>query len=399
MFRHQTLFLVAALAAVPAAAQQKPVAAATSTGPDIVVTAVSLKDAKAALKACVDQHCTPDKDIAATLAVAETQFVGGDYKGARSTMGASIHRNHRFAKDYPVPVSNLLRANSRVAVHLGQETEYFSGALDVVSALKSGLPENDPRVLGAQVELGDAYAKTGRIDSAVDLYRKVARRAHALDMPRIEGDALLHVAAIYVAAAGVQNGTYYLAAIDATNALIANPDPRLGLFGQAAAILKAKLAIKHGDLGAIDRLIASYTKGKPATAAILLYAPSIGLPDSPNNDSTSGGTLNKLTSSNFDDQWVDISFQVGPDGKVTDTEVLRKSPKLSGDWVKPIITAVSGRRYAPLASDSPGFFRIERFSFTSALTTVTGSRLLVRSPVPRIESVDLSRDPAVKAGS
>lgn len=195
MLRCTVLLLFAANAPVPALAQQAPrmPPGAVANGPEVVVTAVPLKDAQAALAACLAQHCPPDKDIEATLAVAELQFVAGDYKDARGVMLKSIARNHRFAKTYPVAVSDVLRANSRVAAHLGETDAYHSGALDVVSALKAGLPETDERVLGAQIELADSFAKTGRPEAAVELYRRVAKRAHASGHPRAEGYALLRL--------------------------------------------------------------------------------------------------------------------------------------------------------------------------------------------------------------
>ncbi len=392
MVRLKAFALIAALAATPAFAQQKS-PEPTTGGPDIVVTGMSLKDAKAALAACIAQHCPPDKDVDATLAVAETQFVSGDYKDARETMLKSIARNKRFANAYPVPVSDLLRANSRVAVHLGEQTAYFSGALDVLGALKAGLPGDDWRVLGAQVELGDAYAKTGRLSAAIDLYHKVARRAHDLKLPRVEGYALLRVAMVYAAASDRRDDVNYSAAIDASNALIANRDPALAPFARSAKVLKLKLAVRRGDPGAVDRLIAEYRVGT-STTPVLLYAPKIELGDRAIRSDQGGETLNRVLLDNVDNQWVDVSFEVLPDGKVGELEVLRKSDGLSGDWVKPILTSISGRRYAPLAADSGAALRVERYTFTAAWTTVTGTRLRVRAPVPTIEAVDLSRDPA-----
>ncbi len=394
MLRLKAFALVAALAATPALAQQKTPESATS-GPDIVVTGMTLKDAKAALAACISQHCPPDKDIDATLAVAETQFVAGAYKDARATMLKSIGRNKRFASDYPVPVSDLLRANSRVSAHLGEQDAYFGGALDVISALKAGLPADDRRVLGAQTELGDAYAKTGRLSSAIDLYYKVARRAHMLKQPRVEGYALLRVAMVYAAASTQRDDVNYTAAISASNALIANPDPALAAFAQAAKVLKLKLAVRRGDPGAIDRLIAEYRGGTgTATTPVLLYAPKIELGDRGIRSDQGGETLNRILLDTVDNQWVDVSFEVRPDGKVGEPEVLRTSGTLSGNWVKPILTAISGRRYAPFAAKSGAAFRVERYTFTAPWTTVTGTRLRVRAPVPTIEAIDLSRDPA-----
>lgn len=392
MVQFKAFALAATLAATPAFAQQKPPETAT-TGPDIVVTGMTLKDAKAALAACIAQRCPPDKDVDATLAVAETQFVAGDYKNARETMLKSIGRNKRFAGAYPVPVSDLLRANSRVAAHLGEQNAYFSGALDVLGALKAGLPADDARVLGAQVELGDAYAKTGRLSAAAEIYRKVARRAHDLKQPRVEGYALLRVAAVYAAASELHGDEAYTAAISASNTLIANPDPALAPFVRSAKILKLKLAVRRGDPGAIDRLVAEYRVGTVSTP-VLLYAPKIDLGERAIKSSEGGETLSRILLDEVDNQWVDVSFEVLPDGKVGEPEVLRKSPKLSGDWVKPILTAISGRRYAPLAANSDAAFRVERYTFTAAWTTVTGTRLRVRAPVPTVEAIDLSRDPA-----
>ncbi len=395
MPRLDTVCLLLAVIGTPAFAQTKDSTTAATTGPDIVVTGISLNDAKASLRACLDQHCPPDKDIAATLALAETEFVAGDYKSARATMLSSIGRNRRFAKQYPVPVSDLLRANSRVAAHLGEETAYRSGAIQVVTALKAGLPPSDPRVLNAQLELGDSYAKTGDTDDAINLYQDVAKHAHAVHQSNSEGFALLREACLYAALSKGKSSPYYSDALNATNRLIARGEPELAPFVQAAKLLKANIAVQHGDTGAVDRLVAEYRAVATGGAVpVLLYAPKIEQRQLSGREGASGTTLNKLAMDDFDNQWVDVSFLISADGKVSETEVLRKSSALSGDWVKPILTAIAGRRYAPLAPDSPGFFRVERYSFTAAWTTVTGSRMRVRSPAPKIEMVDLSRDDA-----
>ena len=396
MSRSKALWVCALVVAAPATAQQRaPEALPASTGPDIVVTGMSLKEAKVALQACIDRHCPPDKDIDATLAVAETQFVAGDYASARSVMLKSIGRNKRFADAYPVPVSDLLRANSRVAAHLGEQQAYFSGALDVLGALKAGLPDTDRRVLGAQVELGDAYAKTGQLDTAVGLYRKVAREAHRLALPRVEGYALLRVATVYAAASELRGDVNAVAAIAASDALIARHDPALAPYVKAAELLKSKLAVRRGDPGAIDRLVAGYREaGKGSAIPVLLYAPRIDLGERAIRNDHGGETLARTLLDDVDGQWVDIGFEVLPDGTVGAPEVLRKSEKLAGDWVKPILKAVAGRRYAPRDSNDAAVLRVERYTFTAPWTTVTGTRLRVRAPVPQIEAVDLSRDPS-----
>ena len=381
--------------ATPTLAQQRSSADKTSTGPDIVVVGMSLKDAKAALAACIARHCPPDQDIQATLAIVETEFVSGDYLDARATALKSIGRNKRFAATYPVPVSNLLRAHSRIAAHLGEQEAYFGGALDVLDALKKGLPDTDGRILGARIEVGDAYAKTGQLTEAVETYRRVARRAGELRLSKVQGYALLRVAAVYAAASDVRNDANFIASLDAADRLIADPDPALAPFAKAAKLLKLKLAVRTGDSTAIDRLLAEYRDtGKGTAVPVLLYAPNIDLGERAIDANHGGETLSRILLDDVDGQWVDIGFEVQPDGKVTDVGVLRQSATLAGRWTKPILTAIAGRRYAPLTADSPSALRIERYTFTAAWTTVTGTHLRVRSPVPHLESVDLSRDPA-----
>lgn len=89
---------------------------------EIVVTARSLKDTEANLKACLARKCLPDQDIKATLAHAENQFVAGDYRNARSTLANALGRNRKHKEKYPIEVSDLLRANGNVATHLGSST-------------------------------------------------------------------------------------------------------------------------------------------------------------------------------------------------------------------------------------------------------------------------------------
>ncbi|TPG54859.1 tetratricopeptide repeat protein [Sphingomonas glacialis] len=386
------LWLLALTAATPAAAQQaKPV---PTTGPDIVVTGASLKDAEAALARCLEQHCPPDRDIAATLAVAETQFVAGDYQAARTVMLKSIGRNQRHAKSYPVAVSDLLRAHSRVAAHLGEQGAYRSGALDVISALKAGMPETDPRVLDARIELADAYLKTGRSDGAIDLYQTVAHRAHDLQLAQVEGNALLRVAAAYMAMSQSRNDAFFSAALTACDKVMALHDPAAAPFVGAARLLKAKLAVKKGDPGAIDRLVDTYrTLAVDAKIPILLYAPKIQQPELSGRETADGETLNKMAIGDFEGQWVDVGFEIDANGKTSDAEVLRQSPTLSGNWIKPILTAIAGRRYAPLATGRQAIPRVERYTYTAGWTTMTGSRIRVRSPIPTIEILDLSRNP------
>lgn len=386
------LGLILIMSAAPVEAQQVDDKVAGPNS-DILVSGTSLKDVQARLRSCLDQRCPPDKDIDASLLVAETQFVLGNYKGARTTLLRSVSRNKRYAKHYPVAVSGLLRADARVAAHLGRAQANFSDSLDMVSALKAGLPESDARVLEARIELGDAYARAGRLDAAVGQYDAVAARARDLGLSKTAGYALFRIALVNAAASALRGDEYYQAAVRASDRLIGERDPAMTPYATAAKVLKTQLGIRPGDQAAADRLVATYgSLARESKEPVLLYAPKLGLPPLSGHEFSDGETLSKLALDDFDDQWVDISFRITPDGKVADAEVSQKSPKLVGDWVSPILASIKGRRYAPVGVDGGGLMRIERYTFTSSWTTTSGSRIDVRSPIPRIEMLDLSLD-------
>lgn len=389
------------LASSPAAlaAQDKP----DASKPDIIVTGERLPDLQNALKACIDRKCPPDQDVNATLKVAEHQFIDGKYADARSTLLKSIGRNKRFAHDYPEPVADLLRANYRIAAHLGEGDVYRVGTFDMVSALKAGLPDSDPRVLGGEIEVGDMYARFNRFDEAVDKYSSVGRQAEKLGLYNIQGMARLRIVGLYSQLAMVLPFQYKSDAHKTADALINSTDPHMKPFGQAARVLMARLDAKTGDHSAVDKLIADYRTTDNGVAPILLYAPPLKSADDNNLGAQWGNVLNKLSRTNYDGEWVDIGFWVTPDGRVSDAGVLRSGKPVDEPyWVKPILTGISARRYAPLKMDpsQPGVMRVERYTLTARLTTNTGSRMPVRETRPQIEMLDLSVDPPAgpKAG-
>jgi hypothetical protein len=393
------LLAFAALPAIAVAQDHAAAPAAPASPPrDVVVTGVRLKDTEAALKACIARKCPPNEDIDATMAHAENEFVAGDYHGARQTLLSSVGRNRRYAKQYPIDVSDLMRANSRVAAHLGEGDDYLFSANEVVRILKSGLAPDDYRVLGARVELADAYAKSRDVDLALNTYRDVASRAHKLGLPGVEGYARLREVGLLGALSEANVSGYGDMLRRAIDSLVADRNPQLAAYAFGARLIRARIDARHGNASAIDQMIAEYRRTAPAsTRTILLYSPPIVQnPASAARQAASGETLNQMAMDDFDNQWVDISFWVAPDGHVTDAGVLRQSSKLNDYWVKPIVTSVSGRRYAPLAMDpsQPGVLRVERYTFTSRWTNnVTGSHMRQREPTPQVEMVDLTVDP------
>ncbi|MEZ0242234.1 MAG: hypothetical protein ACAH11_02585 [Sphingomonas sp.] len=386
------LILAAALLwAVPAAAQDDG-----SQNPTIVVTGQSLADSERALRDCIARNCPPDEEAAATIAHAENQFVAGDYKAARATLLRGSGRLKRHGREYPVPVSDLLRANSRVAAHLGEGEAYRVGALDVLATLKSGLGEDDPRVLVARVEVADSLAQFGRFDLAEQRYNDVIRQARRLNLPVVEGFAMLRIASMRAQMAEEDPSKWRKRAYESIDALINSPKPEHKPFARAASVLRTRLAVQSGDKAAVDRMIADM-RSHPTSQPVLLYAESIKPPQQSGRAGANGSVTMRGATQDFDDQWVDISFWVSPDGTTTDVDVLRQSDHFDSAWAAPIMASIRTRRYAPLKLDpsDPGILRVERYTLTSRWTTNTGSRLRDREATPRIEMLDLSaEDPA-----
>lgn len=392
--RNCLILAAAMLWAMPAAAQDDG-----AQNPTIVVTGQSLADTERALRDCIARNCPPDEEAKATIAHAENQFVAGDYKEARATLLRGSARLKRHGREYPVPVSDLLRANSRVAAHLGEGEAYRVGALDVLGTLRAGLGKDDPRVLVARVEVADSLAKFGRFDLAEQRYNDVIRDARRLNLPVVEGFAMLRVASLHSQMAEEDPSKWRRRAYQSIDALTNSPKPEHRPFARAAQVLRVRLAVQSGDKSAVDGMIADM-RANPTARPVLLYSESIRPPQQSGRAGASGSVTMRGATQDFDDQWVDISFWVAPDGSTTDVDVLRHSDGFDNYWAEPIMASIRSRRYAPLKLDpsDPGILRVERYTLTSRWTTNTGSRLRDREATPQIEMLDLSADdpPAAK---
>ncbi|MBX9815298.1 MAG: hypothetical protein K2X76_11400 [Sphingomonas sp.] len=379
-------------------------AAAEDNGKEVVVTGTRLADSERALKECIARKCPPKEDIKATLAHAENQFVAGDYHGARRTLLAGRGRDLRYGKDYPIEVADLLRATSRISAHVGESEDYRLNAIVALDVLRKGLPADDPRVLYQRLEVADADARTSRlepansrIDQALRTYADVARQARAIGDAKAEGYALLRRLMTFHQLALTGTGGYDDVIKQATRALTESDNPKLAEFASAARLVNAQYAARRGDTKALDTELAVLRRQGGTAQPVLVYAPPITTNTSPISNTFNGNVLNRLTTnSEFDDQWIDVSFWVEPDGSVSDAQVLRRSKGFSGGWDKEILNSVAGRRYLPLKADArtPGRFRVERYSLTAYWGQVSGTRLRQREPEARIEMIDLTAEPA-----
>ena len=371
----------------------------TPASADIVVVGKSLKDTAADLAGCLARRCPPDQDVAASVAHAENQFVAGDYSGAQRTLHASLGRNRKHGKGYPLEVSNLLRANSRVAEHMGEAKDFQLSVLDMRDTLKSGYGENDFRTLVAQVEVGDSRAKLGYPDEAEDIYAGVESRALAAKQYRVASFARLRRALIartrYDAEPTVANRNKLNTQLDV---LIERPLPGADDFVLAAQVLRAREDRKSGSRASTDMLVRSFAAKGGATRPVLLYSepltridPRIPMPGQ--QDQREAWTR---WSTNRNGEWVDVGFWVGQDGHVSDAEVLRSSGAVA--WAKPVLGNVTRRIYAPLRKDAdsaPGFYMVERYTLTARVTEgETGTHLRTREATPRIEMLSLTPETA-----
>jgi hypothetical protein len=365
---------------------------------EIVVTGKPLKDTAADLKACLERKCPPDEDVKATLAHAENQFVAGDYAGSRRTLQASIGRNRRYGERYPVPVSDLFRANGRIAEHMGEAKNFQLSVLDMRDTLKDGLGENDFRVLVAQIEVADSRAKLGFPDEAMRMYKDIEEKSLGLGKNRVATLARIRQALIMkVRYDDTPDEGLKRDLLEKLDQVIARPLAGAEEFALAAEVIRAKVDRKEGSSGSTEALIKRFAEQGGVSRPLLIYSEPLeridlsgksaeGIPD-PN-------TLTRLTALSAVGQWADIGFWIGADGHVSDVEVLRSQG--AQYWVKPVAENIRKRLYAPLKKDgdaAPGFYMIERYTQTARFESdSTGSRIRRREATPRIERIDITPD-------
>lgn len=396
--------ILPALLAVPAANAQPG-----EFPNEIVVIGKRIEDAEARLAACLARHCPPNEDIDATLALAENQVMAGQYREARTTLLHSLTRNKGVAEQYPIPLSELYRANGRVAAHLGLDRSYASSTWESLRTLQKGLPQDQERYFTARMEVANMIYRTRGHTRARLHYEQIASDARKAGRPDIA--ALAELRSI------LNHYPPYMR--EAQLKKIANSgDPAI-----AAASLQAKLALariayeRKDEAGAADilRNLADYRIKRP----ILIYSPpyemiqqersqesefgiamnmpppSGGLANPAGNNGGISATSNigmsqfgNRMAGNFDDMWIDVGFRILPDGRVGDVQILQSKGDIF--WSRPLLESIKGRRYTPAVAGAPGSKRLERYTYTSAYETKTTSRMVGRSPNGRVEYIDLS---------
>jgi hypothetical protein len=165
------------VAAAPAAAQTPQ---ADTPGESILVTGERLQDFRDRLRECVARRCPTNEDVDASLTLAEALFVQGEYEEGRSVVRASLDRNRRQARTFPEPVSDLYRAQSRFARHIGRDQEALRASHGILSALQDGIPQEDHRHFTARLELAEMHMMMRDFRSASGELVRLARIARAV---------------------------------------------------------------------------------------------------------------------------------------------------------------------------------------------------------------------------
>ena len=380
-------------------------AAATPASQPITVIGQRLPDLQTKLAACIQRRCPTDEDIDASLAVAEAQIIDGDYRDARRTLLSSLGRNQRAAKAYPIPVSDLYRANGRVAAHLGIDDDYYSSTWGIYRTLKEGLPDEKYRHYSAMMEVAEMMGRTRKHERARLYYERIAESARR--------DGREDIAALAQLRRVLRHYPPYLREAAVRN-ILANSDPKLRAPVLEGKLALARMAYEQKDEAKGDSIVAELAELK-IRKPILVFAPPYDLGDSAadnadqpqanhgsaqtfSNPEAGGGSATASTPGsrsfntsrlalNVEGMWMDVGFTISPQGRVEGLEVLRS--KGSRGWAQPLLKSIKGRRYTP-AQAAKAAYRRERYTYTSGLEPGSGTKAKRHSPNARVEYFDLS---------
>jgi hypothetical protein len=378
------------LAATTPFLQTAPASPPAAAGPGtIIVTGRRIQDFRAALEACLARHCPPNEDIDATTALAEALYLDGQYHEARTALLRSLSRNRREARNYPEPVSDLYRANARVARALGLDRDAESSTREILRSLQAGIPVEDYRHLTARFEIVQQMTAFGQYPQAGRMLRDIAMRAASAGRDDVVAMAELRLLWLDHLQ-GPRGGPPSSRLL----AMARSPDPHRSI---GARILLVRIYAEKGETAAADRLIAEL--GRSSGRRQLLFNPPYELLQSEDvagrrdrvqailQGETITSNIADRVLENFDDKWIDVGFWIRPDGRVEDLEIVRRRNRT--DWAEPLLQSIRGRRYA--ASDGTSTYRVERYTYTSGYDDQgTATRTATRSPRARIEYFDLS---------
>lgn len=342
----------------------------------IVVTGERISDLRARLRACIARGCPPNEDVDATLALAEGEFLNGEYERAEQEIAASIGRNRRHRRAYPEPVADLYRSQARVQSHRGRDTLAAQSTYDILRTLRAGIPQEDHRHFTARLEIVQMEMRAGNRNGVLRELRELieqAQRAGRDDVVRLARMRQLQFSYML---------TPYGAPERRLEELAESSEPDQLFERVMARFFLARVYRDQGKIERADAMLAGIPRGDADTRA-LLYAPRIRL----TRAEAQPGWLPGMNVDNFEDAWIDVAYWIQPNGRVEDVEIVRRGA--NADWADPVLASIRGRIYASSSDPSPSY-RLERYTYTAARGTRTGSRLAMRVGTPRVEYLDLT---------
>ena len=379
----------------PALAQSQYGQRYTEPTQEIVVTGIRIQDYRDRLAACLARGCPPNEDIDASLALAEALLLNGDYEDARSVVHGSIGRNRDEARDYPEPVSDLWRAETRLSRHLGHDGQAARSADRILRALQAGIPQEDHRHFTARLEIVDLQMSMGNVNRARRELAELTRLARAAGREDVAVMAeLRRLWFDYIVDPYGDSRSRLTELARATE-----PSERLRSTG--AKVLLARIYRAEGEDERADALLAEVGQGTSARRR-LISAPSYQLQigqaanaldvmaDSGGGafaaaNITALGNVRNRTPDTYRDKWIDVGFWVMPDGRVSELEVVRSGSE--HQWAEPLLESIRGRVYSTAAEPT---YRLERYTYTAERTAETGTRIRDYSRSARVEYLDLT---------
>lgn len=336
------------------------------------------------LAACLARHCPPAEEIEMSLQASVEQFAGGRYDGARHTLQSAIRRNRQYAGELPGPVSSLHATLATVAEHTGDTSLWRWSAWNNVKVLRQYLGEAKSATLVQELAFGDTMVGLEMPGEAAATYRTVQRKATESGHPSLAAGAAFRRA--WLALFLERNSEAEHLADEAV--AIAGPTNQSMVL--LRDILRSRIAMRHGDEGAVDALAERLRQSATETPT-LIFAPPI------ENINRPGFEIERNPAQNPDIGFADVGYWIRPDGRTSGVEVLRDAGL--GQWRPGILRQIRERRYVPFEAEpgSPGNYRIDRFTVRADFGIGTGSRIKQRIGKLTIHVIDLTETEAMGA--
>ena len=359
--------------------------------PDIVVTGKRLLEAQAA---CRRGGCTPLRDAQVSIALAETQFLKGEYLDARRTLAEAVARNRDHAAAAPRAVAALYEAYATVALHEGDQRIYRQAVAGQVRTLRDNLPADDAGVSVATVALGDMWIKLRDHRRAGSAYRAAERAA--IDAGQ-DGAAMLAAIKRVALALAIGQPASARRMLDAIEARPAARKPEMGSILQ---VMRVRIAARSADDAEMTRLAGEIGRKQGAAPALISAPPfPTDAVTAADDGSRKFSQLNAVQSRSTDlggVQWIDVGFWIRPDGRTAEAEILRGSRVAA--WTGSVLAQIEGRQYtgsatgaAPgAAAAAGGVYRVERITRRSRYMTPQGSLIRRRVNAGGYEILDLT---------